>query len=288
MENNRSYRRRGTPELPMSTYLIKAGVDMHLSTHYHPEIQLDLVISGDVTMQVGGTRQTFSEGDIYIIPSNTVHGPRRFTEDASIRRLMFFPEAICMLPEHFFQREFVTPLAEGRLVMPSVLTQEHPAYEAVRSQMLQLQKHRIYEPNYKLGRFSALMNICMALMPYCTIITGEHPVPDPGNEAVKLCMRYIHNHYFKKLTLDTLAQKSHLHPNYLCAVFKTYTGQTVFEYINRYRIEIASELLRKEDLPVSKIAEVTGFRSDSLFYQKFKEYMGMPPKAYRKQHKKEL
>lgn len=102
MESNRSYRRRGTPELPMSTYLIRAGVDMYLSTHYHPEIQLDLVVSGNMTMQIGSTAQSFSEGDIYIIPANTVHGLRGFTENASIRRLMFLPEAIHMLPEHFF------------------------------------------------------------------------------------------------------------------------------------------------------------------------------------------
>lgn len=285
MKPIRNYRRKGTPELPMSSYLLRAGVDMAQVIHYHPEIEINMVSSGTVTMQIGSVNRVFSVGDIYMIPANIVHGQRAFSDDAIIRSIMFDVAAVTLPPEHFFQREFVTPLKEGRLVLPPLLQPDHPAYEAVSTQMQMMEKYRIYEQNYKLGRFSALMNICMALMPHCQITSGEKPIPDPGNEAVKLCMRYIHNHYFKKLTLEQLGKKSHLHPNYLCAVFKTYTGQTVFEYLNRYRVEIAKELLQKEDLPISKVAELTGFHSESLFYQKFKVCTGVSPKAYAKQQK---
>ena len=285
MKTEKNYRRKGTPEMPMSSYWLRAGVDMSRYSHYHPEIEIDMVFSGTVTMQIGSVNRVFSSGDICIIPANTVHGQRDFSDDAAMRSIMFDVAAITLTPEHFFQQEFVTPLKEERLVLPPILQPDHPAYEAVSTQVQLIGKHRIYEQNYKLGRFSALMNICMVLMPYCQVISGEKPVPDPGNEAVKLCMRYIHNHYFKKVTLDTLGEKCHLHPNYLCAVFKTYTGQTVFEYLNRYRIEIAKELLQKEDLPVSRVAELTGFHSESLFYQKFKAYTGISPKTYAKQQK---
>ena len=283
MEIKRSYRRVGTPDLPTASYLIQAGKDMHFTSHYHKETEIVMVLSGTETMQIGSARTTFSAGDIYIIPSNTVHSRLAFSQDARIRSLLFSPDAIQLTPEHFFQQEFVTPLSEERLVMPSLLTPEHPAYETVRFHMKKIGTHQIYSRDFKLGRFSALMNICTALMPYCQVLSKEKPIPDPGNEAVRQCMRYVHNHYFRKITLDTLGEKCHLHPNYLCSVFKTYTGQTVFEYITRYRVEIAMELLKKEELPVGRIAELTGFHSESLFYQKFKEYTGMTPLAYRKQ-----
>jgi YesN/AraC family two-component response regulator len=170
------------------------------------------------------------------------------------------------------------------LLLPPVIAPEHPAYEELYSQLKEIAKYRIYKKDFKLGRFSALMNICTILMPYCQRISNESPIPDPGNQAVMICMRYIHNHYYRrKITLRVLADKCHLHPNYLCSVFKSYTGQTVFEYLNRYRIEIARDLLRQEDLSVSRIAELTGFHSESLFYQKFKEFTGTTPLAYRKQ-----
>lgn len=286
MEPRRIYRRIGTPDLPAASYPIRAGVDMNCMSHYHQEIELVHVLKGTETMRIGSQLSTFSQGDIYIIPSNTVHSRLAFSPDAAIRSVVFAPAAVALAPEHFFQKEFVTPLSEGRLKMPNLLKPGHPAYETVLAQMNLMGEYRIYKENFKLGRFSCLMNICTALMPHCQVISGEKPIPDPGNEAVKLCMRYIHNHYFQKLTLELLGEKCHLHPNYLCAVFKAYTGQTVFEYLNRYRIEIAGELLRKEALPVSKVAELTGFHSESLFYQKFKEVTGMTPKAYAKKAQK--
>lgn len=283
MEPRKVYRRIGTPDLPVATYRIKAGEDMKYMSHYHKETEIVLVTAGTETVQIGSVRTVFQAGDIYTIPSNTVHSRLAFSPDACILSVMFSPAAIALTPEHFFSQAFVTPLAENRLLLPPVVTPEHPAYENLRDQIKAIAKYRIYKKDFKLGRFSALMNICTTLMPYCTVVTDESPIPDPGNQAVVICMRYIHNRYFKKITLEDLSQKCHLHPNYLCAVFKTYTGQTVFEYLNRYRVEVAAELLKKEDLPVSQIAELVGFHSESLFYQKFKEFIGTTPLTYRKQ-----
>ena len=282
MEPRKVYRRIGTPDLPVATYRIKAGEDMKCMSHYHKETEIVLVTAGTETVQIGSVRTVFQTGDIYTIPSNTVHSRLAFSPDASILSVMFSPAAIALSPEHFFSQEFVTPLAENRLLLPPVVTPEHPAYENLHNQIKEIAKYRIYKKDFKIGRFSALMNICTTLMPYCQRISNEQPIPDPGNRAVVICMRYIHNRYYKKITLEDLSQKCHLHPNYLCAVFKTYTGQTVFEYLSRYRVEVAAELLRKEDLPVSRIAELTGFHSESLFYQKFRQYTGTTPKAYAK------
>ena len=287
METKKVYRRVGTPDLPVASYPIKAGNDMHCTSHYHAETEIVYVRRGTETMRIGSVLRTFSQGDIYIIPANTVHSRLAFTADAAVRSVVFSPNAIALSSEHFFQKEFTAPLAEGRLILPSLLQPGHPAYDAVLSQIEQLRNYPIYKKDFKIGRFSAIMNICIALLPYAQVAEGEKPLPDPGNEAVKRCMRYIHNRYFKKITLDYLAEKCHLQPNYLCTVFKNYTGQTIFEYLTRYRIEAATQILEKEDLPVSKVAELVGFHSESLFYQKFKQITGTTPKAYQKQARKE-
>ena len=111
-------------------------------------------------------------------------------------------------------------------------------------------------------------------------------VADPGHEGVKLCMRYIHNNHTEKVTLEQIANYCHLHPSYLCEVFKKYTGQSVFDYLTKVRVESAAGFLRREDLPVSKVAELSGFHSECFFYKKFKAIMGMTPKAYQKQQSK--
>ncbi len=124
------------------------------------------------------------------------------------------------------------------------------------------------------------------LLPYAKTVEGPERLPDPGNETVKPCMRYLHNYYREKITLEKLAAHVHLHPNYLCALFKEHMGEKTFDYLTRLRVETAASTLRRENIPVSKLAEQTGFPSESFFYQKFKQYMGMSPKAYRKAREK--
>lgn len=285
MKVKRSYRRRGTPDFPVATYIGIAGDNMKLSGNadYHPETEIAMQVCGTTTGQIDGKVVTFQAGDIWLIPGGTIHGRLGFSEDAVVHRIIFSPEAITMHPGHFFQKEFVQPLSEDRLELPKLLQPGDPGYEGVRAPLMELECCRIYEKNYKQNRLSVLMRICLAIMPHCRIKENIPVIPNPGHDGVKLCMRYIHNHHAEKVTLDDIAHYCHLHPTYLCATFKQYTGQSIFDYLTKIRIETAAGLLLKEDLPVGKIAELVGFRSECLFYRKFKEIMGVTPKTYAKQ-----
>ena len=284
METKRIYRRRGTPDLPLAMYVGIAGENMSNDPDisYHPEAEIMLQIAGSTVMEIDGNSITFHAGEIMLLCPNVPHRRIRFSDDARQHRIVFSTEAIRMSPGNFFQKEFVLPLSEGRLEMPVILQPGHPAYEEVYTLLLQVERCRIYEKNYRQRRLHLVMGICLALMPYCRIISYDQPIPDPGHEAVKLCMRYIHNHFAEKVTLEEMAKFCHLHPNYLCAIFKQHTGQTVFVYLNRIRVENATELLQKEDLPMAKVAELSGFHTECQFYKKFKAVMGTTPNAYRK------
>lgn len=284
MESKRVYKRRGTPDLPIGTYIAIAGKNMytHEIADYHPEMEILLAVSGNTTEEIGGNIHTYSPGDIWIVPGNVAHRRLDFSADAKVHCVVFSAKAIAMQPGHFFQDEFVTPLAEGRLEMPALLQPGHPAYTQVHDLLMELEKCRIFETNYRQQRFRILVGICLALMPYCAVIADETPISDPGHEGVKLCKRYLHNNHQKKITLNELSEHCHLHPNYLCAVFKQYVGESIFEYLSRIRVESAQRLLM-EGLPVSMVAELSGFHSERLLYRKFKEQTGMTPLTCRKQ-----
>lgn len=285
MENKQRYSRRGTPDLPVATYIGIANDNMKKwpkDAEYHREPEITLVVCGTTTMQLGQKQFTFRSGDIFIIPANLTHRRVAFSNDCRVHTIVFYPDAIRMHPTHYFQKNFVGPLMEDRLELPRLLQPGHPAYEEIYDQMMRLEGCRIYEKDFKQHRLSVLMNICLALMPHCRVISDEIPIPDPGHEGVKLCMRYLHNHHTEKINIPEVAEFCHLHPNYLSAVFRQYTGESIIEYLTRIRVESAQRLL-KEDLPVSKVAELSGFRSECLFYKKFKAHTGMTPKAYVKQ-----
>lgn len=285
MEIKKRYARRGTPDLPAATYIGVAGGNLDRwskDAEFHQETQLGLIVRGSITMRVGRERVTFHAGDFFIIPGNTVHQWLTCSSDAIIHEIVFHADSIRMHPTHYFQKSFVQPLIEDRLEMPRLLQPGHPAYDAIYDQMMRLESCRIYEKNFKHHRLSVLINVCLELMPYCRVVSDEIPIPDPGHEGVKLCMRYLHNHHIRKITIPMVAEYCHLHPNYLSAVFRQYTGVSIVEYLTRIRIESAQRLL-KEDLPISKVAELSGFHSECLFYRKFKDHTGMTPMAYRKQ-----
>ena len=287
MKQIRSYRRRGSPDFPVALYLNDtSAAGSHPVPEFHPETELVWLLAGHAVVRLGDHSQSFREGDIFVIPSNTTHHYESFSADARWCSVVFAAEAITMHGGHFFQTAFTQPLVSGHLQLPPLLRAGHPAYDAVRAQLELLLNARIYTKDYKMRRFGALIAICTTLAPYCTLVADDPLIEDPGNESVRQCMLYIHNNHEKKITLDDLAQVCHLHPNYLCALFKEHTGQTVFEYITRIRVESASNLLKNNTLPMGKIGEMVGFRSESLFYRKFKAIMGVSPKTYAKQHKK--
>lgn len=282
MDNGRAYHKRGTQDLPISFYKIKIADSDLFNTYWHPELEIGLVVKGTITMLVENTTRSFAEGDIFLLPPNRLHGLRNASRGAVQHLLIVNVKAISMSPEHFFQKLFVEPLAEGRLTMPEVLHPDHPAYEKVVGQMHRLAEAQIYAPGYKLIRYSAVLQLCAALQPYCSI--RETIVQTlPTNEIAKQCIIYIRDHYHRKLTLADVAAGCSLQPNYLCAVFKKHTGQTVMGYLNRTRVEISAELLKDRSISISDAMLAVGFTSEVTFRENFRKFLGVTPRAYRKQ-----
>ena len=52
-------------------------------------------------------------------------------------------------------------------------------------------------------------------------------------------------------------------------------------YINKFRMERAAEMLRQTELSMTEIAERTGFSSSRYFSTTFKKYMGVTPTQYK-------
>lgn len=285
MKVTKDYHRTGAPELPINIGIETPKKRLKLKPYArtHPGIEITLQVAGSTVNQIEDQIVTRHTGDIWIVPSGTPHRRIAYSEDSIIHWMIFLPEAITMRPGHFFQEAFVRPLSEGRLVMPTLIQPGHPCYEAVREALLQAKNSPFYQKNYRQKRFLILMQICLALMPYCHTREDIPIIQDTFPEPVRLCIGHIYNRYHTELKLEDIAKHCHLHPNRLSSIFKEHTGQTVFEYLTKFRIETAAGLLKQEDLPVSKIAELVGFRSECLFYRKFKEIMGTTPKAYAKQ-----
>jgi AraC-like DNA-binding protein len=88
------------------------------------------------------------------------------------------------------------------------------------------------------------------------------------------------------LTLPKLAGLVNCSVNHLSQVINSGFGVSFFDYLNRYRIDYARELLVQLDgrqNAILNIAFAVGFNSNSAFYAAFKKYVGQTPAQYRKQ-----
>ncbi len=64
-------------------------------------------------------------------------------------------------------------------------------------------------------------------------------------------------------------------------MFKEKFGFTAMGYLQRYRLQIASELLIHTDMSLNEIARSTGFEYDTYFIKQFTSKRGISPTTYR-------
>lgn len=96
-------------------------------------------------------------------------------------------------------------------------------------------------------------------------------------------VRYLKQHYREAdLTLTTLTENFEISQAYLSRQFKDSTGFTVYEYLEKMRIQEACRLLSEGSASVKKIAEEVGYVSSNTFCRAFKRITGVRASDYRR------
>lgn len=105
------------------------------------------------------------------------------------------------------------------------------------------------------------------------------------SELIRSSLTYIDFSYSSHISLPALAKKLNVSPTYLSKRFKKEVGQTLFEYINKVRIEKSLDLLKKVDNAIVDIALSSGFEDQAYYTRTFKKIMGITPTHYRALYK---
>lgn len=85
----------------------------------------------------------------------------------------------------------------------------------------------------------------------------------------------------ENLSLQGIADHFELSPSYLTRFFKDQTGTPLMQYVDTLRMEQAKKLLISTELPISMVAEQSGYGSEDNFRRKFKQKEGLPPSQFR-------
>lgn len=110
----------------------------------------------------------------------------------------------------------------------------------------------------------------------------------PAQQSSKECAearRYIDSNFKENISLDQLAELTHVNKYYLVHSFSKEYGVSPINYLIGRRIEESRYLLADTNHSLSQISHMLGFSSPSYFSQSFRKLEGISPMEYRKRQR---
>lgn len=83
-------------------------------------------------------------------------------------------------------------------------------------------------------------------------------------------------------TVQTLAERVAMSRSAFSARFSELVGESPMTYVTKWRMYVATDLLREQKQSIAQVASQTGYRSEAAFSRAFKRVMGYPPSTARK------
>ncbi len=236
--------------------------------HGHDFYELDIITGGRVSSTLNGKPVVAKKGIVFFLTPEDFH---EYLGDGEvdILNLQFFGDALTSsVLQQITERKSRTFVLEE-----SVFATLEPIFSAI-------------EENVKRGERA--MPICSRLLE-CILLTliNSEVEESNGDRIIKSDMQkaliFIQQHFKENPTLSQVASFIPMNERYFCHKFKEYTGKCYKDYLRERKLRYARRLVLATEMPLIKIAEESGYETQSHFNREFKGYFGVSPTAMRKQ-----
>ena len=95
-----------------------------------------------------------------------------------------------------------------------------------------------------------------------------------NSDKMRSAIIYINKHLTESFSLDDFCKLTNLSRTHFSRVFKSFTGETLFEYINHMRCQYARNLFSTGKYTVAECAEKVGYNNISYFARKYRQIYG--------------
>ncbi len=288
-KSQRQMNQQGTPIFPCSAYFtdIKNNLSGELPWHWHGEIEVFIVKSGVVQLNICGETHVLEKGVGCFINTNTLHSARVVGDESCIlHSLLFHSSLVSGSIESFFEQHYVRPLLNATN-LPIIILQNkidwqkeaieaiHDAYDAYKEENHGFE----WVVREKLSRIWYLIIRNMESQ-----IKQENPSKNRDLVRLKTMLDYIHQNYENPITLSEIAASANISSRESLRCFQKVIGVSPMKYLLKHRISSASRLLLETNHDITTICREVGIDSPSYFSKKFKDFIGCTPTEYRKQN----
>lgn len=250
--------------------------------HYHPEVELTLIVQGRGLRFVGDSVEEFSDGDLCLVGSNVPHCWASAPDaQPGVRSLVIhFRPAV-------FGAEFweLPELSRIRAILDRAqfgLALSGPTAWRLRDQVLSLAA----QPHGAWRRLSTVLSMIEGFGPADGVRTlaSAHSTTSSGRQAdarLGRILGYIHEHIGPDMRQQAVARATGMSPQAFSQFFKRSLGKTFIDYVNELRIARACRALLATDQTVTEVAFDAGFNNLSHFHAQFRKLKRMTPTEYR-------
>lgn len=283
-------KQHGTSEFPYVVYHSVIPDFIHsYPLHWHEEIEFILIISGQVLITLNKTPISVSKGDIIPILPGVLHAiDQDQNHTAEYYNIVFDLKLLGQdTSSDFCFQNYIKPYLQEEIALPQLLSQSHSIYQKLQKTLIDLIKMQHFDcPASELYIKSQLFYIFWLLEPLQYKIQPTTPNQYHISQIQKMkdLLLFIHTNYASPLTLKEAANFCNYSASYFSKFFKSFTGMTLIEYLNHYRLKKAGDLLLTTSMSIIEISETIGFENHSYFIRLFRKHYQTTPKQYRKQH----
>lgn len=286
-KDHKEIKKHGNYEFPVHISLekIQAYEQNSFPWHWHPEIELTWIMSGQIEYFVNDEKYMLSEGEGLFCNSNALHsGYMVDKQDCNYLSVTFHPRFIYGYENSLLQTKYVDFITANEGWHSLKLQKDVGWHQDMVGKIRDI--YRMSQnppPDYELQAHLGLAVVWQGLYRHYSSLPASEQHPQKNLARLKDILSYIHAHYTQELTLNEIAEHVNICKSECCRFFKKYMKMTIFEYILFLRVQNSLPLLREGE-SVTKIAVMTGFSTPAYYGQIFKRYMGCSPSRYRKEH----
>jgi len=252
-----------------------------LKTHWHEHIQFFYFTKGNALLRCDSKKIEVFAKDIVIINSNELHSIENSRADLRYYVIRIDLSFLFSNQIDSCQTKFMTPLANNMILFENLIRNNAEFLKYINEI---IGEYFSKEIGFELAIKGCIFKLITLLLR--NYIAKIYTPKELNYKMTKLkqfreVLQYIENNYTKQITLDKLANLSHISTYHFCRLFKEFTGKTVTQYINNLRINKSKILLKESNLNITEIALSCGFNDSNYFSRIFKKNTNMSPSKYK-------
>jgi AraC-like DNA-binding protein len=252
--------------------------------HFHPEMELTLIIAGAGIRFIGDHIESFQAPDLVLIGTNLPHYWSDL-HNSSGYAIQFSAEKTNPL----WQLKEIGELSKLCKLASSGIHYKKTIARSLINKFVLMEQ---CSPAKQLGLFIEILDsLCnceesernsLSEKDFSISVAAQHL------DGISDSILYLLNRFDQDVSFDDLLKISHMSKSTFCRQFKRHTGKTYNKFLNELRIDHSCRLLVETVEPVTNVAYQSGFRNLSQFNRKFLEHCGVTPKAYRAEFKNRI